>query len=493
MLALDQIFNSDHYTYDKIKGCYIPLKNNTSIAFSHIVRTQQQNVLFMIAVKYNSIRRPSTGLKINDKIVGFDLLNKCTSSDNKLLAVRIEQGPFYLKAGKNEIEIIIQGLSPEIYSIELYPYKQNINQTVSPFSYKMSDFVYLECYNLYGGFFWHINNFIICCYFADKFGKIPIVNFTNSLFMNNTSIENDFIKKNNNWFYNYFKNYADVPPSIYQAVINNPNRVRVNSNSISNYKKYSKFCNDNQVLEFRRECFLLLRDKVSSEKVHKDLIQKYLKPLPHIQNTILQIKKEFFPEKDDNIKFIGIHYRGTDKIEEEISTEQKPKHYNYADLYNLIVDTAKNLMKENNSYNIYIVACSDEQPFIDFLQKRLRHKLIYYKNATRSNISTSEVQTNFTKIPNRDRMINTSSLTPQEKQTYETRDKLIQNSIHMGMNNVSNYKKGLDCLIDVLLLDEVDILLKSKGNFSSYCEYFNKNENLKVLNIHEHIICSKKK
>ena len=57
----------------------------------------------------------------------------------------------------------------------------------------------------------------------------------------------------------------------------------------------------------------------------------------------------------------------------------------------------------------------------------------------------------------------------------------------MGNKNISNYKKGLDCLIDVLLLDEVDILLQSKGNFSLYCEYFNKNENLKVIPIHTKI------
>ena len=108
---------------------------------------------------YNSIRRPNIGLRINGKLVLNNIFSKYTSSYDKLLSVRLEEGPFYLRKGKNTLELISLGIFPDIYGIELYPQKESPNQSISAFSYKMADFVYLDCYNLYGGFFWHINNF----------------------------------------------------------------------------------------------------------------------------------------------------------------------------------------------------------------------------------------------------------------------------------------------------------------------------------------------
>ena len=256
---------------------------------------------------------------------------------------------------------------------------------------------------------------------------------------------------------------------------------------MNNYKKYNRFSNDNEPITFRREAFLSIRERVYQEKAHQRLIKNYLKPLPHITNQVNKIKEELFPSKSENLKFIGIHYRGTDKIEEELNKEQYPKHYEYQDVYNLIVDTAKDLIKENDKYDIYIIACSDELPFLEFLKKRLRNKLIYYSDAVRSKIETSNLQVDFTKIPNRDKEIDIDKLDKEKKIIFNKRKELIDNSIHIGSKKVSNYKKGLDCLIDVLLLDGVDILLQSKGNFSLYCEYFNKNDNLKVIPIHTKI------
>ena len=46
------------------------------------------------------------------------------------------------------------------------------------------------------------------------------------------------------------------------------------------------------------------------------------------------------------------------------------------------------------------------------------------------------------------------------------KEKLINNSIHIGSKNVSNYKR-FDCILDALMLKECDIIYKSKGNFSN--------------------------
>ena len=150
-------------------------------------------------------------------------------------------------------------------------------------------------------------------------------------------------------------------------------------------------------------------------------------------------------------------------------------------------------MKLDSKNDIYILGCSDEKPFLDFFKKRIRSKFIFYEGATRSQLSTSDLQDDFTKIPNRDKLVKIENLNEEQKILYQKREKLIDNSIHMGTKSVSNYKKGEDCLIDVLLLNQVDVLFQSKGNFSLYCEYFNQKENLEVIPIEQTILDKKKK
>ena len=53
----------------------------------------------------------------------------------------------------------------------------------------------------------------------------------------------------------------------------------------------------------------------------------------------------------------------------------------------------------------------------------------------------------------------------------------------MGHKNLSNFKKGLDCLVDVYMLSECDIIFKSKGNFSNYCTFLNVNPKLEVIDL----------
>ena len=486
-LDLNKIFKLPEFTFDGGRKCYRPKKLNAKIKFQYNVATQQDRVLFMLSFTYNSIQRPNLVLKINGKIMNSRLLTSYTGSYDKLMSLRMEDGPYYFNKGINEIEVISGRIFPDIYEMELYPYTQNLNQQINAYSYKMSDFVIIECYNLYGGFYWHINNFIMCCYFCNKFNKIPIVNFSNGLFCHNTSVENNMIKQNTNWFYNYFKNYLDIPPSIYQAVLQCPNKVRINNISLSNYKKYHKFGNDNEVLLFKREGFLSIRERCYVEEAHSKLVPKYLQVLPHITQVMNKIKSEIFPVKNDLQRFIGIHFRGTDKIEEVSNKEQCPKHFKYEDVYQMLIEKARKLIQENSRYDIYIIACSDEQPFIDFLKKRLRKKLICYNGANRSPLNTSGLKEDFTKIPNREKGINLNTLNPEQKKLYEKRSELIDKSIHMGTKNLSNYKKGLDCLIDAFLMEDVDFLYQSKGNFSLYCEYFNKNSNLKVLSIEDEL------
>ena len=484
-LDLSRILTLPSFKFSPEKNCFQCHKKKIHLQFEHKLDKIPHQTLMMIAVEYNSYRSPNLLLRINGKTINTKFLKKATYSDDKILSLRMEEGPYYMNPGINKIELWSDNLFPDIYGIDIYPVTENLNKEVSLFSYKMSDFVFLEPYNIYGGFFWHLNNFLITCHFCETFKKIPIVNFDKGLFVNNTSIENDIIRNNQNWFFNYFQNYSDISPSIYQTVIDYPRKFRINEQTINNYNKHRKFCNDNVVLEFKREAFNWSKGNFYHQKAYKTLIPKYLKILPHIEKLKLEMQQKYFPPPNENQKFIGIHYRGTDKIEEELNPEQHPQHYSYMKIYDMLVDKARKLMEENPRYDIYIIACSDEKPFLDFMKKKLNRKLIYYTEATRSDICTSNLKVDFTTIPNRNKDVDLTKLNEVQLKIYEKRKQLLDNSIHMGQKKISNYKKGLDCLLDCFMLENVDILYKSKGNFSLFCEYFNQNENLESIFIHE--------
>ena len=155
------------------------------------------------------------------------------------------------------------------------------------------------------------------------------------MYINNTCLENPLVCANENWFYNYFKNYSDISPSLYQKfVINCPNKIGINAQSVNTYKKYKVFCNTNQVLYFNRQSFEILKKKFYATKL-RELIAKYLKPLPHIENMLSNIKKSIFPQDDENTIYFGA-YRGTDKISEGKTNEGNPEGFNYETFYNII-------------------------------------------------------------------------------------------------------------------------------------------------------------
>ena len=73
---------------------------------------------------------------------------------------------------------------------------------------------------------------------------------------------------------------------------------------------------------------------------------------------------------------------------------------------------------------------------------------------------------NFENIIPRNQKIDVSNLSNDEQKTYKLRDNLINSSLHIGHKNESNYKKGLECLIDAKLLDNsATFTINQRGSF----------------------------
>lgn len=491
-LDLNSIFSSkniyylQNFIYDNLRECYRPKVKNASIKFKVDIDISGK---YFVAIKYNSKKKPKLSLELNSLLLSNDLLKHKTETYDKLLNFRQELGPINILQKENIFNLSSDGFFPDIYQIEIYTYqKESIIK--NPYCYKLSDFILIESYNIHGGFYWHLNNYMICCYFCEKYNKIPIVNFTNSLFMNNTVREDHFLINNTNWFYNYFEQIADIPYTVYNTLISYPYKKEIDENIIKNIELNNDNLGYDQeaiLLNFTRSAFHYMADDFHSNKAdYRYIIEKYIKPLPHIKTILQEIKTNLFPKPNNNIKLFGIHYRGTDKIAEHNALEQNPKHHNYETILKFILKKEKEYIEKNTEKTIYYVVSSDEKPFIDYLKKNIEgNKLIYYEEGSRSNIKTSGIETNFTEIPGRNIQININKLTPSQLIKYKNRESLINNSMHLGHKNMSNYKKGIDSLIDALILEDCDLLFKSKGNFSMFCRLFNRNPEFEYIELND--------
>jgi hypothetical protein len=455
-LIHDEICNK--YTLNRLSGI-LKLKVNI-----------EEEGRYMICVKYNSIKNPNLRLVINNVICDNNFCKNKTGSLDYIISVNYKNGPYFFKKGENDIDIQCSGRFPEVYEMYLEEY---VPLPLQIYQYKPSDFIIIRNFNIYGGFYWNLNNIVVGLMACDIYGKIPIICMDTGFYMNNTDLEGAMIKYCPNWFSYYFEDPVKIPGSLYGYLVSTKKKI-----PCSNLTLKSKQ-NPNFVYAYNRKTF----SRFNQVKKHKETCQKYLKLHSNIEKYIDHIKSKIFTQEGDNLKYIGIHYRGTDKIAEKNSPEENPIHYEYEKIYDILNQKKSDMETEDKE--VYIVVTTDEQPFIDFMVEKFGDRLLYYKEALRSDTNTSGLNENFEKIVPRDKKIDTSELTSEEKKTYNLRDSLINSSLHIGYKDESNYKKGLECIIDAKLLDRCDVYYKSKGNFSLFCYYFNTKENLEYYDLND--------
>ena len=123
--------------------------------------------------------------------------------------------------------------------------------------------------------------------------------------------------------------------------------------------------NPNFVYAYNRKTF----NRFCNVEKHKETCKKYLKLHSNIEKYIDHIKSKIFTQEGDNLKYIGIHYRGTDKIAEKGSPEEFPIHYEYDKIFDILNQKKETMEKEG--FDVYIVVTTDEQPFINFLSEKV--------------------------------------------------------------------------------------------------------------------------
>ena len=153
-----------------------------------------------------------------------------------------------------------------------------------------------------------------------------------------------------------------------------------------------------------------IQNDLTTLQAGKILFDRYINIQDHILNTV----DNFYTKNLLNKKVIGIHYRGIDKHKETALVE-----------YDFVISI---LDKYKNRFNTLFVA-SDEPEFI----KYIHHNITDIDIVTYSNPS---------------------------------------GEIHF-LDNSNNYKKGLDALVDSILLKRCDLLIKTPSLLSAWSKLLN--------------------
>lgn len=476
-MIIDLDNSNPHLVYSKEKLCY-ECKISRRILNFEIEVLEEGSYTF--SMKYNSSDIPGLYFFINGILADNNFCKQKTNGKVENVSIRYENGPFKLVKGKHKLSIRTKKFFPLIYSFEFNKYEPI---EIIPYQYKPSDFVVFKLFNIYGGFFWQINNVMVCTDIALKKNKIPIIHFDNGFFINNTDLEIPIICGMNSWFQYFYKDPVDIEPCYYNFAINWHKKVEFNKLNI--------------MRERPDHIYLYTKQTFKTTAFHKFLtrenVRKYLKFQPYIVKYIDSIKAKIFDKYEESnkngeskenkqVKYLGIHFRGTDKVSETGSPEGHPKRFKYETVLEMILKEMEELRKDGE-FNVEVIVSTDENPFIDFLKENLDCNL-YCSNTLKSNYNSSGLVQDFMELPKRNENTDLEKFKKENEEKYEKlvlRDKLVNNSVHMGHKNYSNYRKGLDCLVDCLILDRSNTLLVSEGNFSIFTSLYLKDENAKII------------
>lgn len=331
---------------------------------------------------------------------------------------------------------------------------------------KLSDYILIQVEQLsdsdFGGFYWWMHQIACAVKIANHNNKKVLVHFNQGSYWDTTRPENS-------WWHYYF----DLPTPITDE------QLKLIKYALK-YKQYHVITSynlpeigDKMYLYKVHETFTkLMRDKMyDTETIYKFFL-KLNDEVMSVFNNFCKVNEINF---DDQL-FLGLHYRGTDKWfcygqDEDL---KENKHMDYKHVANSVQKIIEEIeLKESKP--VYIYVCSDEQPFVNYIQNVFER--VYTFDAFRSPINTSGVKLSDN--------VNVS-------ETDDTEDGrnlafFVSTAIHRGFKNVSPYKKGLDAIIDVLCLSKCKYFVRCQnGNFSSQPKKWN--PEIIEINLSEEIV-----
>lgn len=323
-------------------------------------------------------------------------------------------------------------------------------------------FLVVKCYNPESGFYWALYNVLCASHTARNHGMTLIVWFDSGLYLETQRKHQQQYKEYvnpeaNSWFHYYFHPLAEGRSDLFDRVKSG----KIFRNMVS-FKDFDKEKRKHHVFEFDRAAYEVRDMNVDYSREAK--ITMNLRP------HMFQMIENYYNEHMRNRFVVGIHVRGSDKWADGASgdNEDGPKHFLYSENCDMLEKAIRDHHDRNplqSSKPVAILACSDEEPFIEYIQKRFANQFtVLTCDVFRSKINTSGVD-----LHSED--CREGMNTPNCRRYKE----MAAHSIHRGHKHISNYKKGQDAVFEVSLLSRCDVFLRSRGNFSNFPKYLSPN------------------
>ena len=318
---------------------------------------------------------------------------------------------------------------------------------------KLSDYILIQVEQLsdndFGGFYWWMHQIACTVKLAQHNNKKVLVYFTKGAYWDSSRPENS-------WWHYYF----NLPSPI------NEHQLKLVKHALD-YNKYEiikswdlpDIGDKIHLYKIDPSFSNVMRNKMTdTEHIYKSFLK--------LNDESMQIFKQFCNENEidfDNQLFVGIHYRGTDKWfcygqDEDL---KKNEHMEYEQVAQRVRDILYEI-ESKESKQIYIYVCSDEQPFVNYIQNVFDR--VYTFDAFRSPINTSGIK------------LSDNMDVTEHDDTEDGRNLAFfaSTAIHRGFDHISPYKKGLDAVIDVLCLSKCKYFIRCQnGNFSSQPKKWN--------------------
>lgn len=430
-----------------------------------ITRDNNDNTNYFFSILTNSVHRCSISINLSNSAGlahSITVSNFYTGSVDCSYARQMYDIPSIFNLTSGHYTMSITTTHPVyIYEIHLnqylpghineIDYRPLITNDATTYDSSYNKFVIIPNMSAsYGGFWWCIYQALVGIYLADKNNLTPIIDFNGGLYGSNSIY--DPINLPNSWW-NYF--YEDPFP------FHPDEKNRILEYSQTHLQCIRLHSRLHTILPIQpTNCYYYTRALYSQTQryykniVFRELIQKYMRPLPYVTDYCSNFWKTYNP---DNKIVIGVHYRGTDKYSTHTASEGFPIHYSYNTVANIIRDKLLDLKIDE-----FVLYCaSDEEPFIEYMKTQFDN-VICNNHSTRSTTSTSGLKFDFDNI----RYGKTADTVQRANYDY-----VKSLSLHFGNKDISNFVKGFYAMTDCALFKPCSVVFASQGNFSDFATY----------------------
>ena len=343
-------------------------------------------------------------------------------------------------------------------------------------------FLLVRNYNYAAGFFWCIYNVLCASHAARKHGLQLLVVFDSGLYLESEpryrrqyseAVETTALSRAglNSWFHYYFEPLGERDAALQQlyrdAASGRSSSARGAAHAnpfarIESFADWEALKRDPgaRVFEFDRRAY---DTRDMAVDYHREIGQ-CLALRPHMRRLV----DDFYARHALQDKYlVGIHVRGSDKMDGKNSPEDGPKHYTYRQYCDLVERLIAQTYYRNphlQRKKVAVFACSDEQPFIDYIHAQLgaRYEVLSCPDVIRSDVNTSGLDLRSHECDDAD-----------QSENCRRYRQLAEQSVHRGHRHLCNYKKGQDIVWEVMLLARCDVFLRSRGNVSNFPAYIN--------------------